>query len=159
MQSHPTIPPQGLGTLLRAVLAQLEPAVERAYADAEPRMRSRYYPIIRQLIAGAAKVSDIAAAVGLSQPAITQTVRQMVEDGFLEVDLGEDRRARMVSLSDHGWAAVERLRPAWRNVAGAAQSLERDIGHPLAQILEQALSALEDRDFAMRIAGDERARQ
>ena len=74
-------------------------------------------------------------------------------------DLGEDRRARMVSLSDHGWAAIERLRPVWRNVAGAAQSLERDIGHPLAQILEQALSALEDRDFAMRIAGDERARQ
>lgn len=158
MQFDRETPPQGLGTLLRALLAQLEPAVDQAYAAAEPRMRSRYYPIMRQLIAGDARVSDIAVAIGQSQPAVTQTVRQMVADGFLRVEPGEDRRARLVSLSDHGWAAVDRLRPVWRDVAGAAQSLERDIGQPIARILEEALVALEDKDFAARIAANEGGR-
>ena len=153
MQIRPDTPPLGLGTLLRALLAQLEPAVEQAYANADPLMRSRYYPVFRALLMhGAATVGAIARDVGVSQPAMTQTIRQMAEDGLLEIALGDDRRARLVRLSARGEEAVATLRPVWSAVAGAAATMERETGVDLAADLQRVLDALEQCGFAARIA-------
>ena len=153
MNNAEDIPPIGLGTLLRALLSELEPAVEQAYAAADPRMRSRYYPILRHLIChGEASVGRIAAAVGVSQPAMTQTIRQMVDDGLLDVSPGADRRARRVRMSEVGAAMVQELRPVWRAVADAARTLERDSGVAIHTALDSLLGALAEKDFATRIA-------
>lgn len=153
MENADDVPPVGLGTLLRAVLAQLEPAVEQAYSAADPRMRSRYYPILRHLlIHEQASVGQIAAAVGVSQPAITQTIRQMADVDLLDVRPGADRRARNVRLSAAGLDMVERLRPVWQTVSAAADGLERDSGQPIFAALEAVLEALSSRGFANRIA-------
>ena len=153
MEKADDVPPIGLGTLLRAVLAQLEPAVEQSYSAADPRLRSRYYPILRHLlIHEQASVGQIAAAVGVSQPAITQTIRQMADVDLLDVRPGADRRARNVRLSAAGLDMVERLRPVWRAVSAAAAGLERDSGQPIFAALEAVLDALSRQDFANRIA-------
>ena len=153
MNNAEDIPPVGLGTLLRALLTELEPAVEQAYATADPRMRSRYYPILRHLlIHEQASVGRIAAAVGVSQPAMTQTIRQMVDDGLLDVSPGADRRARRVRMSEDGAAMVQELRPVWRAVADAARTLERDSGVAIHTALDTLLEALAEKDFATRIA-------
>lgn len=153
MENVDDIPPVGLGTLLRAVLAQLEPAVEQAYSAADPRMRSRYYPILRHLlIHEEASVGQIATAVGVSQPAITQTIRQMADDSLLDVRPGADRRARNVRLSAAGMDMVGRLRPVWRAVSAAADGLEQDSDQPIFATLEGVLDALSRQDFASRIA-------
>ena len=147
------IPPVGLGTLLRALLAELEPAVEQAYALVDPRMRSRYYPILRHLICHReASVGRIAAAVGVSQPAMTQTIRQMVDAGLLDVSPDADRRARRVRMSEDGAAMVQQLRPTWRAVSDAAKTLERDSGVAIHAAFEGLLEALAEKDFATRIS-------
>lgn len=146
-------PPVGLGTLLRALLAQLEPAVEQAYSDCDPLMRSRYYPVMRTLLMdGRASVGEIAQKVGVSQPAMTQTIGQMVKDDLLDVDLGEDRRARLVTLSERGNEAVARLRPIWSTIAKATGTLAREADIDLVTTLERALAALSEKDFSARIA-------
>lgn len=153
MEYRNEAPPVGLGTLLRALLAQLEPAVEQAYAQCDPLMRSRYYPVMRALLGERqATVGEIAQAVGVSQPAMTQTIRQMVEEDLLEVKLGEDRRARLVTLSDRGMEAVANLRPVWAAVAKASATLAEDADIDLITTLESALAALGEKDFAARIA-------
>ena len=145
--------PVGLGTLLRALLAQLEPAVEQAYAQCDPLMRSRYYPVMRALLSdGQATVGEIAQAVGVSQPAMTQTIRQMVQDDLLEVKLGEDRRARLVTLSERGIEAVASLRPVWAAVSQASATLAAEADIDLVTTLERALAALGEKDFTTRIA-------
>lgn len=152
MENTGTAPPTGLGTLLRALLAQLEPAVEKAYAVADPLMRSRYYPVMRHLlIEGRASVGELAQCVGVSQPAMTQTIRQMMSDGLLEIEAGEDRRERLVRLSPRGKDAVARLRPVWTAVAHAAASLQQDAGVDLVATLQKAIGALAQRSFAERI--------
>ena len=153
MEYRNEAPPVGLGTLLRALLAQLEPAVEHAYTQCDPLMRSRYYPVMRALLKERqATVGEIAQAVGVSQPAMTQTIRQMVEDELLEVELGEDRRARLVKLSARGMEAVASLRPVWAAVAKATATLAEEADIDLITTLERALAALRQKDFAARIA-------
>lgn len=147
-----SVPPVGLGTLLRALLGQLEPAVETVYAQAVPQMRSRYYPVFRELlIRQRAGISDLARAIEVTQPAMTQTIDQMEKAGFVNREPGEDKRARMIALSGQGRIAAERLQPAWAAVARAAQSLESEVGVELTQVLGDVLDALEFKDFATRI--------
>ncbi|MBX7457165.1 MarR family winged helix-turn-helix transcriptional regulator [Qipengyuania sp. 1NDH17] len=153
MDSMNDAPPIGLGTVLRALLAQLEPAVENAYSTCDPLMRSRYYPVMRELLVRQqATVGEIAEAAGVSQPAMTQTIRQMSEDGLLEIGIGDDRRARLVKLSARGELAVASLQPAWRAVAEAARGLGDDAGLDLIASLQGVLDALDEKDFSTRIA-------
>ncbi|MWV28383.1 MarR family winged helix-turn-helix transcriptional regulator [Aurantiacibacter rhizosphaerae] len=149
---YDSIPPIGLGTLLRAVLVQLEPAVEAAYSKAVPQMRSRYYPVFRELlIRERAGVGDLARAIEVTQPAMTQTIDEMEKAGFITREPGEDRRSRLIALSAQGEAAASNLYPVWMAVAAAAKSLERDAGVALDDVLGNVLDALELKDFATRI--------
>ena len=153
MENANSPPAVGLGTLLRSLTAQLDPVVDRIYADTVPAMKSRYYPVMRALAEREqASIGELAAVARVSQPAMTQTVRQMVEAGLLSSDPAADRRARTVRLSRDGMEAVQKLRPIWKAVAGAARSLELDMEISLESALKQALAALEAKDFAARIA-------
>ena len=87
-----------LGTLLRALLDQLDPAVEQAYRD-QLDYRPRYTPVLRTLMAqGPSRIKDLALA-GLSHSALSQTVAAMVRDGWLHAANGEDGRERILQLS------------------------------------------------------------
>ena len=53
-----------LGTLLRALLDQLDPAVEQAYRHLQLDYRPRYTPVLRTLMAqGPCRIKDLALAV------------------------------------------------------------------------------------------------
>ncbi|MBV7266745.1 MarR family winged helix-turn-helix transcriptional regulator [Erythrobacter ani] len=145
-------PPEGLGTLLRSLLGRLDPVVEEIYAETVPGMRSRYYPVMRALLtAESAPIGDLAKSAGVSQPAMTQTVTQMIAAGFIEHVESEDRRCRTVALSAAGVSAAQTLRPLWAAVAKAADDLGAELPVPLARVLRQSLAALERRDFRTRI--------
>jgi len=82
-----------LGTLLRALLDQLDPAVEQAYQDLRLDYRPRYTPVLRTLMAqGPCRIKDLALACGLSHSALSQTVAAMVRDGWLHTANGDDGR-------------------------------------------------------------------
>ena len=89
-----------LGTLLRALLDQLDPAVEQAYRDLQLDYRPRYTPVLRTLMAqGPCRIKDLASACGLSHSALSQTVAAMVRDGWLHASSGDDGRERILQLS------------------------------------------------------------
>lgn len=141
-----------LGTLLRALLDQLDPAVERAYRELQLDFRPRYTPVVRTLITqGPCRIKDLALACGLSHSALSQTVTAMVRDGWLHAAVGEDGRERILQLSPHALQAVPALQAQWQATARAARSLDADLGQPLEQVLRDALRALEQRPFAQRL--------
>ncbi|WP_294991634.1 MarR family transcriptional regulator [uncultured Stenotrophomonas sp.] len=141
-----------LGTLLRALLDQLDPAVELAYRDLQLDYRPRYTPVLRTLMArGPCRIKDLAHACGLSHSALSQTVAAMVRDGWLHAATGEDSRERILQLSPRALQALPALQAQWQATARAARSLDADLGQPLQQVLRQALQALEQRTFAQRL--------
>ncbi|WCL53917.1 MarR family winged helix-turn-helix transcriptional regulator [Gimibacter soli] len=141
-----------LGTLIRHLLAHLDGDVQAAYDELGVPFRPRFYPIVQFLLAnGQAGVNEIAAHIGVSQPAATQTLGEMKKLGLIAIEPGEDRRHKQVSLTDAGLSLAARLASLWQAVHTAADSLDREIGTSLSDLLGRTLEALERQSFLTRI--------
>lgn len=151
MYSKPT-----LGTLLRRLIEQLDGAVEASYVEDGLDYRPRYTPVVRTLVrSGPATIRDLAAQIGVSHSATSQTIAQMAERDLVTLTTGTDARERIVALSDTVRAMLPRLERRWAATEAAARSIDADLGLPLADVVARALDALERQPFADRIRRSE----
>jgi DNA-binding MarR family transcriptional regulator len=91
---------QRYGALTRTVFARARPGVSRTEAGA-----------LRALAVRPRRVTELAAAEGISQPAATQLVNRLVARGWAEREQDPgDARAVVVRLADAGRDALEQLR-------------------------------------------------
>ena len=142
----------GLGTLLRRLLAALDGDVQQVYDSLDVPFRPRFFPVAQHLKSnGATGVGVLAGQVGVSQPAMTQTLAEMRSAGLVAMTNGEDRRARLVCLTEEGDALCERLQPVWQGIGRAAAALNAELPLPLETVLTSALDRLEQRPFRNRI--------
>jgi DNA-binding MarR family transcriptional regulator len=151
----PLPPAAVLGTRLRHLFDQLESGVAAVYADLGlPGFRTRYNPLIRLLSqAGPQSIRDLAAAVGVTHSAVSQTVAQMAKDGLVTLAPGEqDARQRIVRLTVKAESLLPVLDTEWRATVAAAQELEAELPFPLSQLIEAALEALDRRPMHDRIS-------
>ena len=144
---------QGLGTQLRHLIELLDGAVQQAYVDAGLNYRPRYTPIMRALARQkSATIGQLAELAGITQPAATQTVALMKEEGLLLVAAsGEDGRRRVVCLTRQGEQLLPRLQACWQATGHAADSLDAELDFPLSECLAQAIAVLGQRSFGDRI--------
>jgi DNA-binding MarR family transcriptional regulator len=141
----------GLGTLLRRLLADLDGAVQAEYDRRAAAVRPKYYPVVRRLLAlEDESIGALAVAAGVSQPAMTQTLREMQGAGLVAVAPGPDRREHRARLTAAGRTLAAELAPLWAAIDAAARQLEAEVG-PLAQILAAAGDALRRESFSARI--------
>ena len=91
---------------------------------------------------GPLTIGDLADALGITQPAVTRSVNQLVDLGYLAVKPAEDdQRRRIVDLTESGRDLVEHAKAAiWPRIEDAVRDLCGDLSGPL---LEQ-LAAIED---------------
>lgn len=142
-----------LGSLLRLLLDRLDRDVEAAYRERGLAFKPRYTSIYRLLARnGEMRVGEIASAMGLSQPSITNTLAAMRADGLVEARRGtNDGRERIMTLSAEGRAIAGDLDGQWLQTAAAAASLNGDLGLSLEQLLRDALAELDRRPFRDRM--------
>ncbi|MBX3725132.1 MAG: winged helix-turn-helix transcriptional regulator [Xanthomonadales bacterium] len=137
---------------MRRLLLLLDGDVQQIYDDAGENFRPRFYPFLIELAHGKALcIGDLAAIAQVSQPAATQTIREMATAGWVKVRTGTDRRSREVEISAAGRALVGRIAPTWRAVAEAAAALDRELPVSLYQAVDAACAALERKPFRARI--------
>jgi DNA-binding MarR family transcriptional regulator len=142
-----------LGTRLRHLLELLDGAVEQAYTDAGLAYRPRYTPVMRVLIElGGASIRTIAERARVTHSAASQTVAQMVERGLVTLAPGSDGRERIASLTSAARAIVPALERQWAATNAAARALDDELTHPLIEIVNEAIAALERVPFSARIA-------
>jgi len=142
----------GLGTQLRALMTKLDGDVQTIYDEAGLPFRPRFFPIVQHLLGhGPATVTALARAIGVSQPAATQTLREMAKLGLVDGQAGADARERLIGLSDRGAELADQLTPIWNAVREAAEELDRQLPHPLSQTVQSALAALDNEPFRERI--------
>ncbi|WP_114953235.1 MarR family winged helix-turn-helix transcriptional regulator [Sphingosinicella terrae] len=141
-----------LGHRLRQLLAALDGDVQSLYDELGIAFRPRFFPIVRRLLAASPqRVGDLAAAIGVSQPAATQTIAEMARAGLVSLAPAADRRTRQVALTPEGERLAERLGPVWAAVEAAAAALDRELDRPLSAAIDQALAALGREPFRDRI--------
>ncbi|PTA44973.1 MarR family winged helix-turn-helix transcriptional regulator [Micromonospora sp. RP3T] len=143
-----------LGTLLRHVLDLLDGDV----AAVHDRLgltdyRTRYSPLVRVLVTdGPLPIRDLAARVGVTHSAASQTVAGMRRAGLVTLTPGADARHRIVTLTDRARTLLPAVEAEWAATTAAIRQLDTELPVPLADELYAVLTALRRRPLRDRIA-------
>ncbi|MEV0090864.1 helix-turn-helix domain-containing protein [Streptomyces sp. NPDC050738] len=146
--------PELLGTRLRHLLELLDGDVAAVYADLGLEgFRPRFTPVVRELAAtGPSSIRDLARATGVTHSAASQTVAQMVREGFLVLEPGEDdARRRMARLTQAAESLLPLLDAESAATTAAATEFEAELPYPLSRLIGEALDALARRPMRERI--------
>jgi DNA-binding MarR family transcriptional regulator len=97
-------------------LRQATRAVSRLY-DEELRgagLRTTQYSLLQRLRrAGEVRQRDLGGLTSLDETTLTRTLRPLIDAGWVAVRPGEDRREKLIRLTDAGAAKLHEAGPAW----------------------------------------------
>jgi DNA-binding MarR family transcriptional regulator len=146
-------PPRMLGTALRRLIELLDGDLERVYRAHGPGLaeyRASYTPVVRALTEADGRplsVRAISVAEGVSHAAASATVSQMRRRGLLQDAPSRDGRERSVRLSASAHAMLPQLQAVWRQARQAEAGLDAQLGVCLADVVNAAVEAVEQRRF------------
>ncbi len=138
---------------LHRVLGELDRGIEEAYAELGiVGVRPRFSMALMFLdLAGPMTIRRLAAEVGVTHSAMSQSVTEMRKAGLVESAPGEDARSRVVSLTQSGRDVVPVLRAEWDATEAALQELEQELPYPPSRMAQDLAEALERRAFSQRL--------
>ena len=97
-------------------LRQASRAVSRLY-DEELRsvgLRTTQYSLLCYLRrAGEVRQRDLGGLTSLDETTLTRNLRPLIDSGWVAIGTGEDRREKLVRLTEAGAAKLRKARPAW----------------------------------------------
>src|SRR5712691_6507500 len=98
-------------------LRQATRAVSRLY-DEDLRgvgLRTTQYSLLQRLRAsGEVRQRDLGELTSLDETTLTRNLRPLIDAGWVAIRPGEDRREKLVRLTDAGAAKLHEARPAWQ---------------------------------------------
>ena len=68
---------------------------------------------------GPASVTRLAEHLALDRTTLTRNLKVLAQQGLVAISAGEDRRERVVRLTDEGQAAIDRAMPLWHEAQSA----------------------------------------
>jgi DNA-binding MarR family transcriptional regulator len=125
--------------------------VDAVYREQGVSLSSSCFPILFLLRdCGRLGISELAAHLGQSHPAVSQMSRKLLKARVVrEWPDPADERRRLLSLSPQGRALMKRLVPVWHALSAAVKTLEAE--YPVSQALTGLDCSLAQRSFARRI--------
>jgi DNA-binding MarR family transcriptional regulator len=90
---------------------------------------------------GPVTMTGLADIVAAERTTLTRNLGILERQGLIRTESGQDRRERLISITEKGLAALTRARPYWRRAQAAVEGL---LGRENATELLRTLSALTD---------------
>jgi DNA-binding MarR family transcriptional regulator/GNAT superfamily N-acetyltransferase len=142
-----------LGSRLKRLSEALYGGVDEIYRAHGVSLSSRAFPILFLLRDdGPLGVTDLAARLGQSHPAVVQMSGKLLAAGLVaRARHRGDERRRLLTLTRKGRALMARLEPVWRAIRGAVDALAAGAGGDFLLALGAVERGLVERDFAARI--------
>jgi DNA-binding MarR family transcriptional regulator len=107
-------------------LRQASRAVSRLY-DEELRslgLRTTQYSLLRVLArTGQVRQGDLSGLASLEETTLTRNLRPLIGAGWIAVRSGEDRREKLVTITEAGIAKLAEARPAWKRAQTRMQAI------------------------------------
>lgn len=141
------------GTRLRRLSERLDRDVSKLYEASGIDFEPRWYPVVALLDEREPLgVTQIAAALGLSHPAVSQVVRQLTEAGLVASSRDEsDERRRLLTLTNTARKRMGDLEPLWSAIALATEQLIGDEVPGLLILLDELDKALDTKGLGDRV--------
>ncbi|BAU88774.1 MarR family transcriptional regulator [Methylorubrum populi] len=146
--------PLFLGSRLKRLADRFQADAARVLRDEGLGIQPAQFPLLAALDRyGPLGVNDAAAALGVSQPAVTRTAASLVELGLVEgTRSGADLRQKALSLSPGGRDLMARAKAGlWPRVHAAATDLCAGLSGPLLDQLAALERRLDDVPFESRV--------
>lgn len=142
-----------LGSRLRHLLELLDGDVAAVYGELGlPDVRPRFAPVVRTITQGGpSTIRDLAAAIGVTHSAASQTVAEMARRDLVRLEPGGDARQRIVHLTDRAARLLPVIEAEMAATVAAAEALDAELPYPLSRLVEEAVAALERRPMRDRI--------
>ncbi len=97
-------------------------------------------------------VTDMALALCISPPAISQISADMVKGDIINIETGEtDRRQRILSLTPKGKKMVRALEPLWDAVTKCTEELFDEAGCNILEAITALEKELDKKDMIARL--------
>jgi DNA-binding MarR family transcriptional regulator len=133
------------GTALRKATRRVSQLYDAVLAPCGLRSTQRSI-LIHIARAGTPTMGDLAAALVLDRSALAHNLKPLERDGFVAVVVDpEDKRSRLVTLTDRGTAKLEESQRLWRQ---AQHRFETTFGPEQASALRQSLAVIASASFA-----------
>jgi DNA-binding MarR family transcriptional regulator len=131
-----------------AALRQAARRVTRVYDDAlaPTGLGVNQFSILARLsLVGASTIQDLARLLVMDRSTLGHLLRPLEKRGFVKLEVSEqDRRSRMVALTQAGKAAVAKARPRW---AAAQRRFESTFGKEAALELRTVLKEIATAEY------------
>lgn len=119
----------GIGTRLRRLLEAMTSDADKLYEEAGFNFKvSYFYPIYALAERGPMPIADIAKLAGFSHSAVSQVVKKLIGEGYLETNRAADARQKTVSLSADGKKLVKDIGPLWKAFEKAVKDVADESG-------------------------------
>ncbi len=132
-----------IGGRLRRLSESVDEDARRIYAELGLKFEQRWLGVMEQIAEhGPQSVSDLARALGISHPSVSETRRSLEGAGLIESKSDpDDARSRVLALSKHGRELYLRLSPLWALLNQTAIELNKEAGDVMASLdrLDEAL--------------------
>ena len=77
-------------------------------------LRTTQYSLLRHLrAAGEVRQRDLGGLTSLDETTLTRNLRPLIDAGWVAIRPGDDRREKLVRLTDAGAAKLREARPSW----------------------------------------------
>ncbi len=142
-----------LGTRLRRIGERLQADTQRIMDEMEVPIQASQFPLlaaIRRL--GPLSVSELAEAVGITQPGATRGSALLVKAGYLKTEqVTGDQRRRVLSLTRKGHKLMDVAeRDVWPRIENAVSDLCGGLSGPLLDQLMSIEDGLSDKPLYRR---------
>ncbi|MFT4307115.1 MAG: MarR family transcriptional regulator [Microbacterium sp.] len=138
---------------LFAVLRQIDTGIEDVYRRlGHHQMRPRFAaPLLRLGHEGAMTITALAASLGRTHSAVSQTVDAMRRAGLVVTAVGTDARTRLIELSSDGQRLLPLVEHEWRATEAAVAELDDALSLSLDAIACELEAALARRSVTDRL--------
>jgi DNA-binding MarR family transcriptional regulator len=139
-----TDPPElDLASMVSLLGAAVDDAVLRALAEAGLHgLRRGHGYVVQRLLVGPTTATELAADLGVSQQAVSKTLKELLDLGYVEpAPDAADGRRRPVALTETGRRAVQVAR---ETRTGIGDRLRADVGREPFEVTQSVLLAALD---------------
>ncbi len=141
-----------LGSRLKRLSDRFMQDVSKIYKSQKISFEPRWFALTNYLYNyGGSSILDLASSIGFSHPAVVQFVNQMEKEKLVEeFDDGNDRRKRMVRLTEKGKSLFESLQPLLKEIEDSVKEIIQATGYDLLHVIESVENALDEKDIYNR---------
>lgn len=142
----------GVGTRLRRFYEQMSTDADRIYEEAGLHFRVSYFYVIYALtVRGSMSIAEIAKLAGFSHSAVSQNIKKLIKEDYVETTATGDGRQKLVSLSAKGKDMQAQVAPYWAAMEASMKDVFAESGFNLLETLAGVESRFYEKSLYDRV--------